>query len=238
MFKQKKYIIFDLDGTLLDSVGMWNEVDRRFIYAMGHSAENIDVQAQRDAKLREFKASEHPYREYCAFMGKKYGSALSADELLKLRYEIADELVANTVDYKPYADVFIKKLKSLGYTMIIASTTLRSNLNVYLTRNRNIIDKAPLDSVFDAMYTREDAKEMKPSPEIYNRVLKDFNACAEECIIFEDSLIGVEAANAAGIDVIAMYDEHSACDKEEIAMRAISYFKTYKELMEKLSWEF
>ncbi len=238
MLTNKKFIIFDLDGTLINSVGIWNEVDRRFIESFGHSANGIDVQAQRDAKLREFKASVSPYKDYCAFMGKKYGSSLSADELLRLRYEIADELVANAVDYKPYADVFLKKLKVLGYTMIIASTTLRSNLDVYLTRNQNIIVKAPLDSIFDKMYTREDAKEMKPSPEIYNRVLKELKARADECIIFEDSLIGVEAANAAGIDVIAMYDEHSSGDREEINRLSTAYFESYKELMEKLKWEF
>lgn len=238
MLTNKKFIIFDLDGTLINSVGIWNEVDRRFIKHFGHDPSGIDVQAQRDAKLREFKSSPTPYRDYCAYMGKKYGSSLSAQELLMLRYEIADELVANTVDYKPYADVFLKKLKALGYTMIIASTTLRSNLDVYLTRNQNIIGKAPLDLIFNKMYTREDAKEMKPSPEIYNRVLKDFNASAEECIIFEDSLIGVEAAHSAGIDVVAMYDEYSSGDKAEIKRLATAYFESYKKLMEKLKWEF
>lgn len=234
----KKLIIFDLDGTLINSVGIWNEVDRRYIAAFGHSADGVDVQAQRDAKMREFKSSNDPYRDYCAFMGKKYGSSLSADELVKLRYSIADELVANEVDYKPYADVFLRELKKRGYTMVIASTTLRENLKVYLTRNQNIISKAPLDQVFDAIYTREDASEMKPSPEIYLKVLHDFNAKAEECIIFEDSLIGIEAANAAGIDAVAMYDENSASDKEELARRAVAYFESYKQLMEKLKWEF
>ncbi len=238
MLKGKKLIIFDLDGTLINSVGIWNEVDRRFIKSFGHNPDGIDVQAQRDAKLREFKASASPYKDYCAFMGKKYGSPLCADALVKLRYGIADDLVSNTVDYKPYADVFLKKLKSLGYCMVLASTTLRSNLNVYLTRNQNIISKAPLDSIFDAMYTREDAKEIKPSPKIYERILVEFNASANECIVFEDSLVGVEAANAAGIDVIAMYDEHSDCEREEINRRSVAHFDSYKELMENIKWEF
>ncbi len=238
MLSGKKYIIFDLDGTLINSVGVWNEVDRRFIRSFGHNPENIDVQAQRDEKLREFKASDNPYRDYCAFMGKKYGSPLSPDELVTLRYEIADDLVANDVCYKPYADVFLKELKSRGFTMAIASTTLRSNLNVYLTRNKNIIYKAPLDSIFDLILTREDAREMKPSPEIFNRVLSHFGASANECIIFEDSLVGVEAASAAGIDAVAMYDQNSEKDKSEIMRHCKEYFYSYKDILENLKWEF
>ena len=122
--------------------------------------------------------------------------------------------------------------------MAIATTTLRSNLNVYLTRNRNIIDKAPLDSIFDIILTREDASEMKPSPEIFNKVIEKFGASADECLIFEDSLIGVEAANAARIDAIAIYDENSENDKQEIARRSIAYLDGYKELLERLKLEF
>lgn len=238
MLTGKKLIIFDLDGTLIDSVSIWNEVDRRYITAFGHCADGVDVKAQRDAKLCEFRTSDDPYRDYCVFMGQKYGSSLSADELVKLRYEIADSLVANEVDYKPYADVFLKKLKAHGYKMAIASTTLRQNLNVYLTRNQNIIEKAPLDCIFDAIYTREDASEMKPSPEIYEKVMRDFDVSANECIVFEDSLIGVEAARAAGIDVIAIRDENSDSEREEIKARATAYFENFKQVMENLKWEF
>ncbi len=238
MLDGKKLIIFDLDGTLIDSVGIWNEVDRRFIAHLGHSPDGIDVQAQRDAKLREFKASDSPYRDYCAFMGKKYGSSLSPDELVKLRYDIADDLVANVVDYKPLADVFIKELKARGYTMAIASTTLCSNMNVYLTRNRNIIDKAPLDSIFDLILTREDAKEMKPSPDIFNKVIEHFGVKPNDCLIFEDSLVGVEAANAAGVDAIAIYDENSEKDKVEIMRCSNAYFDNHAQIMEMLKWKF
>lgn len=122
--------------------------------------------------------------------------------------------------------------------MAIASTTLRSNMNIYLTRNKNIIDKAPLNKIFDIILTREDASEMKPSPEIFNRAVNKLCVTANECIIFEDSLVGVEAANAAGIDVYAIYDENSKKDRSEIARLSNAYFENYKEIMEKLKWEF
>lgn len=237
MLTNKKFILFDMDGTLIDSVGMWNEVDRLFIKALGGCPHGIDVQAERDAKLREYRACADPYLEYCEYMGKKYGSSLSPAELVALRYSISHEFTKNSVDYKPYADKLLHFLKGKGYKLIIVSTTKRSNMDVYRTKNKNIISKAPIDANFDGVYTREDAKEIKPSPEIYGRVLREHNAKAEECIIFEDSLVGVEAANNAKIDVVAIYDKYSENDRAEIAARSCAYFNDYKEVLRAIDAE-
>lgn len=237
MLKNKKFIFFDMDGTLIDSVGMWNEVDRLFIKALGGNPDGIDVQAERDSKLREYKASDDPYREYCGYMGKKYGSSLSPAELVKLRYSISLNFTENFVDYKPHADKVLRFLKEKGYTLAIVSTTKRSNMDIYRTKNLNIIEKAPIDSIFSAIYTREDAKEIKPSPEIYSRVLGELKAKEEECLIFEDSLVGVEAANNAGIDAVAIYDKYSETDREKIAARVKQYFNDYKEVLRAIGAE-
>lgn len=237
MLEGKKYLLFDMDGTLIDSVGMWNEVDRLFIKALGGKSDNVDVQKTRDSKLREYKASDDPYREYCGYIGKKYGSSLSPEELVKLRYSISLELTENTVDYKPYADRFLHVLKKRGYTLAIVSTTKRSNMEVYRNKNVKIMSKAPIDEIFSAVYTREDAKEIKPSPEIYVKVLRELGAKAEECLIFEDSIVGVEAANSAGIDAVAVYDKYSENDSEEIISRVKMYFKDYKEALRAIGAE-
>ena len=65
MFKGKKVIIFDMDGTLIDSVGVWNKVDMELIKELGCLEElnEIEIQQQRDNKLREFSKSENPYIE-------------------------------------------------------------------------------------------------------------------------------------------------------------------------------
>ena len=62
MFENKKIVIFDMDGTLIDSVGMWNQVDQRLICALGGNAlSTAELQEQRDRILRKFNKEVNPY---------------------------------------------------------------------------------------------------------------------------------------------------------------------------------
>lgn len=236
MFKGKKVIIFDMDGTLIDSVGVWNKVDMELIRKLGCQEElnEFEVQQQRDNKLREFSKSENPYIDYCQFLNTKYSSNLTGEETLKLRYDIAQDYLKNEIDYKEGVPEFLKILKEKNYTLVIASTTRRNNMNIYCNENKNIINKANIKDYFSIVYTREDAKEIKPNPEIYLRVVNELNVNKEECLIFEDSLIGIEAANNAGIDAVAMYDKYSDMERDEINKKAKYSFNNYKEVIEKL----
>lgn len=238
MIKGKKVVIFDMDGTLVDSVGVWNEVDRKLISELGEKKpEKEDVQFQRDTVLRKFSTASNPYLEYCNYLKEKYGSNLTAEEVVHLRYQIANDYLNNVIDYKKDAEVLLKKLRDCGVMLVIATTTKKSNMDIYRSTNRNIIEKAPLDDFFSIIYTREDATEIKPNPEIYYRVMKELNVTPADCIIFEDSLIGVEAANNAGIEVIAMYDKYSDHEREEINKHANFKFDDYTSVLEAINKE-
>ena len=97
MFKGKQIIIFDMDGTLIESVGVWNKVDMELIRELGGIEElnEIEIQKQRDNKLREFSKSENPYIDYCNFLSSKYDSGLTGEETLKKRYDIAQNYLKN-----------------------------------------------------------------------------------------------------------------------------------------------
>ena len=239
MFKGKKVIIFDMDGTLIDSVGVWNKTDMELIKKLGGPNElnEFEVQQQRDNKLREFSKSENPYIDYCQFLNIKYGCNLTGEETLKLRYDIAQDYLKNEIDYKENVPEFLKALKSSGYTLVIASTTRRNNMNIYCNENKNIMNKANIKDYLTIVYTREDAKEIKPNPEVYLKVVNELNVNKEECLIFEDSLIGIEAATNAGIDVVAVYDKYSDMERDEINKKATYNINNYNEAIQILLGE-
>lgn len=236
MFKGKKVIIFDMDGTLIDSVGVWNKVDMELIKELGGLDElnELDIQQQRDKKLREYSKLENPYINYCHFLSLKYGNTLTGAEVLNIRYNIAQNYLKNEIDYKKGVPEFLKLLKERNYILVIASTTRRKNMDIYCIENNNIINKANLNDYFSIIYTREDAKEIKPNPEIYLRILNELNVKKEQCLVFEDSLIGIEDAKNAGIDVVAIYDKYSDLERAEIEKKSTYNFKSYDEVIQKL----
>ncbi len=232
MVKGKKVIIFDMDGTLIDSIGIWNEIDIDLIKKIGNgSIDNVDIGKQRDEKLKKYSKCKDAYLEYCGFLKQKYNSTMSIEEIKKLRYGIADNYLKKSIDYKPNAERVLKYLKQKGFILVIASTTNDHTIENYKKDNQNIISKANIEDIFSLVYSKGAVKELKPNPEIHDKILKELNVDKEECLIIEDSLIGVEAANNAGIEVAVIYDKYSDCNREEINRLSQYQFKDHNELL-------
>lgn len=238
MIKNKKVIIFDLDGTLIDSIGVWNAIDEELINAIGNvRIDNIDIAKQRDIKLKEYSKCEDAYLEYCEFLKQRYNSKMTKEEVKKLRYEIADKYLREKIDYKPNAEKVLKYLKEKGFILTIATTTNDHTVETYKKYNKNIINKANFEDIFSLIYSKGAVKELKPNPEIHYRILKELNVKEEECLIIEDSLIGVEAANNANIDVAVMYDKYSDCNREEINKLSQYQFSNFSEMLNHMKKE-
>ena len=110
-------------------------------------------------------------------------------------------------------------------------------LDAYRDVNQNIKQKEDIDATFDIILSRENVKEKKPSPEVHNKILQVLNVKPSECLIIEDSLIGVQAGVNEEIDVAVMYDKYSNSDRDEINRLSQYQFNNFGEVIDRLKEE-
>ena len=122
--KRKKYIIFDMDGTLIDSIGVWNRTDQKLIEEFGGISIDLDdIQTERDNFLHSNQNSDI-YLAYCEYLIKKYNFSIQdVDRLLKIRWDKSGEILENEMDFKPNVVNLILRLKDLGFTLVLATMT-------------------------------------------------------------------------------------------------------------------
>lgn len=236
-FKNKKLICFDLDGTLIDSVGIWNQIDAELIAQL--SGQHIDLallQYDRDQQLQQFRQQPDPYLQYCEFLIQKYQlQATTAAEVKTRRYQIAQYFLDHVICLKPHAVQCLHRLIQNGFLLALTTTTSRDNLQRYQNNNPNIYHQLNFTALFSLILTREDVQQIKPDPEVYLAALQHFQLSADQCLIIEDSLVGVAAAKHAGVDVVAIYDVHSQAQCAEIKAQADAYVQDYTEILTALN---
>ena len=101
-----------------------------------------------------------------------------------------------------------------------------------MTLNQKMVGKVNFEEVFALVLGRDVVSKMKPNPEIHHFIMEKLRVTPFECLIVEDSLIGLEAAENAGIEAVLMYDKYSNSDRAELELRAQISFKTYQEVLE------
>ena len=237
--ENKKYIIFDMDGTLIDSIGIWNYTDQKLIEQYAGITIDLDtIQLERDAFLHSHQDSDI-YLAYCEYLIKKNNFCIhNAQELLKIRWDKSGEVLENDMDFKPDVVELILRLKSLGFTLVLATMTTQIQLDIYSKKNKKMVKQMNISQVFDLITRKEDVQNKKPNPEIYKMIMHHYDAKPDECLIFEDSYTGVLASKNAGIEVINVYDKYADLDRNKINNIADYSILNYREFIDFIDYNY
>lgn len=226
-------VIFDLDGTLIDSNGTHNEIDIELVRSFGESKSSEEILNERNNIFKNNNTGDI-YLSYCEYLKTKYNLNLSKEEILQLRRNLAKKY-SKEIKYKPDADTIIKYLKSQNIKLALGTVSRRETIESYINENEHIRGKCNLQEYFDFIVTKDDVTLKKPNPEVYNKIIQEFKINdLSKCIVVEDSLSGVLAAKNANLNVIAIYDKYADKDRERINELADYNVANFKELIEML----
>ncbi len=209
-----KAVIFDLDGTIIDSAYVWKKVDIDFFKKL-----NMPVPKDYTKKI-----SALSFEQAAVFTKDEYGLAQSIEQIKNEWFDMAAFEYANNVKLKKGVYNYIIKLKKSGVKIALA-TASPPTLYIPALKNNKIYD------YFDAFTCCDEVKKSKAFGDIYIICAKKLGVKTNQCIVFEDVLKAVKSAKSAGMDVCAVYDKQSEADKAEIMRIADNYIYSFDEML-------
>lgn len=214
MMKNKKAVIFDLDGTLVDSMWMWKAIDIEFLGSYGYELpENL----QREIEGMSFS-------ETAVYFKERFALPLTLEEIKQIWTNMSIDKYRNEVVLKPGAKEFLDFLKSQGIKAGIATSNGREMVDA-------VIESLKISSYFQVVTTACEVAAGKPAPDIYLKVADRLNAEPESCMVFEDIPAGILAGKWAGMTVCAIEDDFSKDLKEEKCSLADYFINDYYEIL-------
>lgn len=208
--------IFDMDGTLLDSMPTWRELGPTFL-----KEEGIPTTPEQEKLLRTL--SDH---QVIPYLREKCGLPWSEQEVVDQIVERMETFYSTAVRPKPGVEKFLSILKMEGVWMYVATATHRR-----LTEKA--LKTAGIDHYFRGIVTSADAGSHKSeSAEIYEMAMRRMQSNKQDTVVFEDVLYAIRTAKAAGFRVAGVYDSMSEADQPEIQRLSDYYIRSYEELVQ------
>ena len=213
MLRDKKAVIFDLDGTLFDSMWVWDQIDIDYLGNLGY-----DVPKDLKTVIEGMG-----FTEVAVYFKERFHIADSIEEIKETWQKMAMEQYCREIPLKPGAKRFLAYIKAQGMKTAVASSNDRGLIEAALT-SRGI------RAYFDQIITACDVRKGKPAPDVYLEAARRLGVEPESCLVFEDIVPGILSGKAAKMTVCAVEDDYSIPQREAKKKTADYYIASYDQI--------
>ncbi len=215
IFTKMKVAMFDLDGTIFDTMQPWRKcnVDMLEAHGITLSIEELPHILQASSSFILFD-----------YVRKTYGVDIDLKELSGIQKERMYKVYADGAPIKEGVVDYLQYLRSRGVKSVITSATWATHTSLGLSR-------AGILQYFDGIYTVDIIGKSKREPEYFRKVAELCNVSIDECVLFEDALYSIESGKKAGIlGSVAIADDTNTLFREEMKSAATVFIDSFNEL--------
>lgn len=214
MLKNIRAVIFDVDGTIADSMWMWKQIDIEYLGRFGILLPD-DLQKNIEGMS---------FRETAIYFKENFRIPDSIDKMMSDWNEMAAHKYRYEILLKKGVKEFLGQCKDRGILLGIV-TSNSAELLGYLLEAHNISE------YFDAIITGSDGLKGKPAPDMYLEAAKRLSVQAGDCLVFEDIIPGILAGKRAGMKVCAVDDLYSKDVLLEKKKEADYFIESFEEMI-------
>ena len=207
-------LIFDMDGTLTDSNGIWRDVDVAFLAKRGLPY------------TREYaEGVAHTIFPLAAVFTKEYAHLTeSTEEIMAEWMEMAGDVYARDVPVKAGVREYLDRCRQEGQRMAVLTSSVPRHCRAALTHLH-------LRPYFERVFYANELQMEKKFPEIFFHVARELDVRPEDCTFFDDSVAACRAAKEAGMRVVGVHDPFFSHTEEEMRQVCDRYIMSFKDLL-------